>query len=312
MIVGFVGTPGSGKSYDGVRKILDNLQLNRTVYTNIDGLDQPKCREYIRAKYGYSEYFLEKNLKHLTNEEAQEFWNHCPPGSFILIDEVHKLFSNRNWSSDENKQFTEWASTHRHDGFDLVLITQDIEKVDKHARSLIEFTYLYRKINYFGSAVKNKYKVYTFEGDNHKSKPLVTQTRSYDHTIFPCYSSYSHEAVKELGFMTGVNILKHPVFYAIPVVFALTIYFISQSSIVQGRAFDYAPEKEKEIQVKKYENKKPKVVVESVPAVKEIAVPVEVVDPLSVIKAYRHSSGRMIYTNNNIYPRDTVFERVIK
>ena len=36
MIVGFVGTPGSGKSYDAVKKILFNLKKGRHVYTNID------------------------------------------------------------------------------------------------------------------------------------------------------------------------------------------------------------------------------------------------------------------------------------
>lgn len=38
MIIFFDGNSGSGKTYEAVKKIIDNLRRGRKVYTNIDGL----------------------------------------------------------------------------------------------------------------------------------------------------------------------------------------------------------------------------------------------------------------------------------
>jgi len=234
MIIGFVGTPGSGKSYEAVKKILDNIRLGRKIFTNIDGLDRPECREAIKAYCNLTDFQLETCLNHLSKAQAVEFWLHCEPGSMVVIDEVHKLFSNREWQSKTNKDFTEWASTHRHEGYDLVLVTQDIEKVDKHARSLIEWTYFFRKVNFFGSLVQQKYICYAYAGDDHNGQALSKNVRRYDPAIFPCYKSYSASDVKELGFMQHVNVLKHPVFYAIPVLLLVLGFFYSRSSFATG------------------------------------------------------------------------------
>lgn len=237
MIIGFVGTPGSGKSYESVKKLLDNIRLGRKIYTNIDGLDVPECREAIKCYCNITDFQLETCLNHLTREQAQQFWLHCESGSLIMIDETHKLFSNRDWNTPENRQFCDWASTHRHHGYDVVLITQEIDKVDKHARSLIEWTYFFRKANFFGDSFQKTYLCYAYAGDDDSGQPLSKNVRRYDPKIFRCYKSYSAKDVKELGFMPHVNILKHPVFYAIPVVLFVFLYMASQSSIASGDLF---------------------------------------------------------------------------
>lgn len=237
MIIGFVGTPGSGKSYEAVKKLLDNLRLGRVIYTNIEGLDEDIYREYIKLYCCLDDYQLGRQLRFLSNTEMQYFWRVVEPGALIMIDEVHKLFSNRDWASDSNKEFTEWASTHRHHGFDVVLITQDIEKVDKHARSLLEWSYFFRKVNFFGGAVTKKYICYAYSGDDHNGKPISTQTRTYNPLVFKCYKSYVAKDVKELGFMTHVNIFRHPVFLFIPLLFAATIFMGSKSSLATGDIF---------------------------------------------------------------------------
>lgn len=238
MIIGFVGTPGSGKSYEAVKKILDNIKLGRKVYTNIEGLDNPKCRKYIQSYCNITDFQLETCLIHLTDEEATWPDLHCEPGSLILLDEVHKNLSNRDWQSEKNVNFAKWASTHRHDGYDLVLITQSLDKVDKHVRSLIEWSYLFRKVNMFGAALQKKYVCYAYAGDDHNGKAMSKSVRTYDPKIFPAYQSYSNEVVKEIGFMKHVNIFKHPVFYSIPLVLGVSIYFFSQSSLIRGELYD--------------------------------------------------------------------------
>lgn len=252
MIIGFVGTPGSGKTYDAVKKILENLRRGRVVCTNIDGMDDPICQRLIKDRLNIPDDLFDSQFIFLTKDDVESFWIPrkvnagtemeyetlvAPPGSLVVLDEVHKHFSNRDWSSEKNKGFAEWASTHRHEGYDVMLITQDIEKVDKHVRSLLEWTYFYRKVNFLGSAIKNKYIRYSYVGDDHHGKPIATNTYTYDKEVFQCYKSYVTSDAKEIGFMTHVNVLKHPIFFILPLVLGYAIYSFSQSSFASGDLF---------------------------------------------------------------------------
>lgn len=264
MIVFFVGTPGSGKTYEAVKKIIDNLRLGRVVCTNIDGMDQPKQQEYIKALLDLDDYTFSQLFRFLSPAEVTSFWKTkevkttrylpndetevvtkqeliCPSGSLIVLDEVHKYFNCRSWNDkakgEVNIQMADWASTHRHQGYDLVLITQDIEKVEKQVRSLTEWCYFFRKVNFLGSKVQKKYLCYAYSGDDHRGKPLSKSARTYQQKYFPCYQSYSNADAKEVGFMTHVNVLKHPIFFAIPIVIAFTVWMASKSSLASGDLF---------------------------------------------------------------------------
>jgi len=263
MITFFVGTPGSGKSYEAVKKIVDNLRLGRVVCTNIEGMDNQKCQEYLKNLLDLDDYSFRQRFRFLSAADVMRFWQTekiinlthrfdsekdafedvlseseeliCPAGALIVIDEVHKHFNSRDWQKDSNKQLGDWASTHRHHGYDLVLITQNIDKVDKQVRTLTEWCYFFRKVNFLGSLVSKKYMCYAYSGDEHDGKPLSTSTRNYQPEYFPCYKSYSTADAKEVGFMSHVNILKHPIFYAIPVLLVFTLFmFFKKSSFASG------------------------------------------------------------------------------
>ena len=306
MISAFVGTPGSGKSYEAVKKILENLKLGRKVFTNIEGLEKEKCQEAIKIFCNLTDYQLQLLLHHLTDDEALCFWDHCIPGSLIVIDEVHKLFSNRDWQTEKNRKFTEWSSTHRHDGFDVLLITQDIEKVDKHARSLIEWTYFYRKVNFFGSLVSKKYICYAYAGDNHNGKPLGKSSRTYNSKVFACYSSFSSDGVIEKSFMKHVNILRHPIFYSIPVLLIVFMVIFSKSGLSKGRLLNVSKQDVVEGKVENNEDQFSSVI--PPPANDETSTPVvENVDLKSVVKAYRLTDGSIKWTNNGYIPQNSIF-----
>ena len=238
MIIGFAGTPGSGKTYESVQKILDNLKMGRVVYTNIDGMSDPECLEMIKCYCELSDLALARLLHFLEPHQLEDFWMHIQPGCLVVLDEVQKIFGSRDWQTTKNNQFASWASTHRHNGFDVVLITQSIDRVDSAVRSLLEWTYVFRKTNFFGSLVSNKYICYSYGGDDVDGRPLKTSHRNYNSDIFLCYKSYVAKDVKELGIMNHVNVLKHPIFFAIPLVFAFTIYMLfGKSSIGTGDLF---------------------------------------------------------------------------
>ncbi len=235
MILCYEGTPGSGKTYDAVNKVIQNLRLGRVVYSNIEGFDLPECREHIKLKTGLDDYELSKNLIYLRNNEMLKVHEVAKHGSLLVYDEVHKLFSNREWQTGTNKAFAEWASTHRHGGYDVVLITQNLEKVDSHVRGLVEFTYRYKKNNYFGKLFENRYFCYAYSEDS--TKVIGRRQGKYNSSIFPCYNSYSGKDIKELGVQSNVNILKHPVFYAIPVLLIIFAYMFTKSSFASGDLF---------------------------------------------------------------------------
>lgn len=252
MIICFSGVPGAGKSYDTVKKVLDNLKLGRTIYTNVDGLDNPVCREHIKLYTGLDDYQLNTQLIFLTPDKIVRFWETeklnagtefeserliCEKGALIVIDEVHKWFNCRDWQTEKNRKFADWASTHRHDGYDVLLVTQDLDKVDKQLRSLVEWTYVYRKVNFLGSFVKNSYICYAYSGDDTSGKPLANAKKFYDKRVFACYQSHTSKDIKELQIMTHANILRHPVFYSIPVMVVVFLYFFSKSSLATGDLF---------------------------------------------------------------------------
>ena len=238
MIIGFTGTPGSGKTYEAVEKILDNLMKGKIIYTNIDGMFDPECQEMIKSYCNLSDLALTIQLKQLEPDQIADFWMHIEPRCLVVLDEIHKWFSNRDWNDPKNKQFGYWASTHRHYGYEVVLITQNIERVDAAVRSLLEWNYVYRKVNFLGSAVQRFYLCYSYGGDDTSGRPLATNKRRYKPAIFRCYKSYVSSDIKEMPIMQHVNVLKHPVFAIIPIVLCLTIYMVFyKSSLGTGDLF---------------------------------------------------------------------------
>ena len=238
MFIVFEGTPGSGKSYEAIIKVIDNLKLGRVIYTNIEGLDDQICREQIKFLAELSDLQLSMQLKFVPEKELKTFYLTADQGSFIIIDEVHKWFGNRNWSSEENTAFSKWASTHRHGGYDVLLLTQGIEKIDSHIRGLIEWTYRFKKNNMFGSFAERTYKVTAFYQDDIAHPIDRAKIRTYQSKYFGCYKSYVSKDVKELKIMPNINIFKHPLFYSIPVILIFTLYMLFfKSSIGSGDLF---------------------------------------------------------------------------
>ena len=237
MIIGFTGTPGSGKTYEAVEKILHNLMKGKVIYTNIDGMFDPECQEMIKSVCNLSDLALTIQLRQLEPDQIADFWMHIEPRCLVVLDEIHKWFSNRDWNDPKNKQFGYWASTHRHYGYDVVLITQNIERVDAAVRSLLEWNYVYRKVNFLGSAVQRFYLCYSYGGDDTSGRPLATNKRRYKPAIFRCYKSYVSSDIKEMPIMKHVNVFKHPVFFLIPIALCASLYMFSKSSLATGDLF---------------------------------------------------------------------------
>ena len=255
MIKCFCGVPGSGKSYEAVRTILDAVKTGRKVYTNIEGFDDPECQEYQKNYCNLTDFQLATSIYFLSKEQVFKFWEIVEKGSLIVIDEIQMNFSNRDWNTAENRSFVKWAEFHRHYGNDLIMLTHSTEKVDKHVRSLIDWTYVFDKVNYFGGFVKNKFTKNAFKFDQDKGKAIKSNVCSYDPAVFPCYKSYVSSDIKEMGIGQGINVLKHPIFLVIPAIIVLFVYLlVYKSSLGTGDLF--GQKKFKELQTSIIEKKK--------------------------------------------------------
>lgn len=245
MIKAFVGLPGSGKSYYSVLTLLNALKIKgrdgikgRRVYTNIEGMGDDLERECIKLFCDLDDYELDHRLIFMADKDMVRVQDVVKPHSVIIIDEVHKLFNCRDWNSTTNNDFCNWASTHRHLGIDIILITQDIQKVDKQLRSLITYSHYFQKIDFVGRAVKNRFIEHIYMGDDATGKPLASKHRTYNPDVFKCYKSYVASDIQELGIGKRVNILNHWVFYLIPIVVTTFLYmFFTKSSFATGDVF---------------------------------------------------------------------------
>ena len=115
MITLITGVPGSGKTLYAINYI------------------KTKAEKESRAVY-YSG-IPELTLGWFDLENPEE-WYKCPAGSIIVIDECQRVFRPR----PAGKQVPESISrfeTHRHDGFDVFLITQHPQLIDTNIRRLV-------------------------------------------------------------------------------------------------------------------------------------------------------------------------------
>jgi zona occludens toxin len=242
MILFHEGWPGSGKSYDAVQKVIDNLRRGRKVYSNIEGFDDPRHREALKCLSGLNDYDFNNQLIYLKKDEIYNFWTFVEKQSLVIIDEAHKFYNARNWQNKGNNEFADWCSTARHDGIDLILITQDVGKVDSQVRSLAEWIYRYKKINFMGSLVNRSYLCFAFP-DQDSKQYMSKQAHRYDPKVFKCYKSYASKDIKELKIQNHTNVFKHPIFYLIPIMLLITGYYMSKSGVWHGDLFGMSSRK---------------------------------------------------------------------
>jgi hypothetical protein len=171
LIVGVTGTPGSGKSYICVRKITDNVLGGKMVVTNVplrDGwelvlaLRNPIVRllwwlHVRRPARRRAERFTDRVAVVKTLDELMDVQlgcqscgapadgrcgHHIKEGRGIaVVDEAHEWLNARMWDEDKElrARYVNWFSTHRHNGWDVYLVSQHLDSLDKQVRDRVEY-----------------------------------------------------------------------------------------------------------------------------------------------------------------------------
>jgi Zonular occludens toxin (Zot) len=183
VIVAVTGTPGAGKSYMCIRLIAENLSRGKFVATNatlVPGWERKLARrapwrllvpgavkeaeERFRSRSYHTNSLQEVMSIHLgcsicgaeryQPTAAKEQWpKYCAHrGGFkegrgvAVLDEAHEWLNNRFWGDEDRRQINRWFAEHRKGGWDVYVITQHLDSLDKQVRDRIEYHVVLRNL----------------------------------------------------------------------------------------------------------------------------------------------------------------------
>lgn len=205
MAIWFItGVPGSGKTlYTLQNYVIPSLRKGRTVYHNIEGLDERRL--WISTFFDdIDPIHVSQNLIKIPDNEIKTFYDYIASqprekaaNALVIIDEVQNIYSARDYQSKENKQVISYLTTHRHFGHDVVFITQHQDNVDVAVRRMTDQSKLIDNNKNFFS--KNSCTVKTYNRDQIDPRlpaPHSTVSR-YDKRVYCIYKSYQGDDVKE-------------------------------------------------------------------------------------------------------------------
>lgn len=183
-----LGPPGAGKSYEAVvfhvlpalqsgRKVITNLPLNVEAFETFDV--DPQLIDLIHATKDNTRPFARI-------EDYKSDWRHPVSGigPLFVIDECHFAMPRGATSRDVE----EWYSMHRHEGADLILMTQSYGKVSKAICDIVQTALILRKNTNLGS--QKSYRREVRDGLS-RSNRLTIDVRRYKPKYFPLYQSYT-------------------------------------------------------------------------------------------------------------------------
>jgi len=175
MIHLFTGQPGAGKTLYAIDYLLREVEKwhqahpdkpRQVFYSGIDGLRVPDWIEF----------------------EADQ-WHTLPKGSFVLIDECQRAFRPRH-VSQKVPPHVEALETHRHDGFDVFLITQMPGLVDTNVRQLIGLHFhCVRKFGTENSTIHEWPKVHQQPDSQGAKGDSVKHHYRFNKAVFALYKS---------------------------------------------------------------------------------------------------------------------------
>lgn len=174
MITLLTGLPGNGKGVYGLDWLEKKARLeNRQVFYS--GVNDCKIPNWMEL-------------------EKPEDWWQCPAGSIILIDECQRIFRTRANGSLVPKHVSE-LETHRHNGLDLLLITQHPMLIDQNIRRLVgQHFHIVRK---FGrqAAVVHEWSSVTEQPQKNR-KDSIRHDYKYNKQVYNWYKSAEVHTVK--------------------------------------------------------------------------------------------------------------------
>lgn len=149
----YSGTPGSGKSLHAAKRIINTLRGGKTVIANFPiNLDYFKNRHgRMPKKLGKFEYIQNSELtvKFLKKYSLEKLEHFKESQCLVVIDECAVLFNPRTALKDRQDWVT-FLSQHRKYGYDILLISQSDQLIDRQIRPMIETEFKHRALSNYG------------------------------------------------------------------------------------------------------------------------------------------------------------------
>ncbi|MDV2485038.1 zonular occludens toxin domain-containing protein [Acinetobacter towneri] len=138
-----VGQPRHGKSQFAVKTAYDYHLKNLEIQKRIDSGKFDPEKDIVREIYSDIEGHSQKcDFIH----PAPADWRDVPDNSIIFMDEIHKRpeYTDLDGKMSQNPMIVD-LTTHGHHNKDIILMTQDPQRLNKGIRALIEKMYLVKR-----------------------------------------------------------------------------------------------------------------------------------------------------------------------
>lgn len=233
MINLLVGPPGGGKSYEAVvEHVLKAVMSGRLVVTNLPlNVDQ---FDAVCPGSASLVVVLEPTKAQPVRFADISDWGHTWRGEggigpLYVVDECHvPLPRARVGRAGTSLEVELWFSMHRHEGADVLLMTQSYGKVSADIIALVQVMYRVRKNVALGS---NKSYTRTVM-DGPRGGVVAKSVRRYKAQYFPLYRSHtrSNSAVAEAAASDVRPLWRHPALIAGVVMIAGGLFFALRNS----------------------------------------------------------------------------------
>lgn len=197
MLVFNEGVPGAGKSYDAVKEhILPALKKRRKVFARVNGLNHEAIAEHLQMP-------LEDVRDLLVCVEEDQVLNLpkvAENDALIVIDEAHKFYVASREPMDRAQE--DFFAEHRHDGQDIVLMSQWYRRLHSAVRARVERKAVFQKLTAVGA--KNSYRVTYYQSTApDRFEQTSAETKKYDKAIFPLYQGIRPETTNAEVYSAG-------------------------------------------------------------------------------------------------------------
>ncbi len=149
-------------------------------------------------------------------------------GCYFILDECHEHLPKRPGQASSIESYPIIAvemfiSRHRHHGLDVLLLTQNVSKLNNAISKDIEFNNRYRKLAFLG--LLNKYIIVKCAGVDKSAPKVAREVKSYDSRYFALYKSYTGVGVivNEQKVVTKAW-YKHWIFVMFVIVFSFFVF----------------------------------------------------------------------------------------
>jgi zona occludens toxin len=232
-IFGYVGLPGSGKSYNVVAHvILPALREGRRVVTNVPVYHDKVYELLAKEKVAIPGVIVDFPISEVS-QEPELIKKYVLPGDVFVLDEVWRLWPSGMKANEIPEVYKSLLAEHRHmvdaagRSCHIVLVVQDLANIAVFARRLVEQTFLHTKMGHMGQQGRFRVDIYqaSMTGVIGPVKQRLRESYgSYSADVWDLYKSHTLTEAKTSGANEKAidkrgNILRSPmIMYGLPAV----------------------------------------------------------------------------------------------